>query len=129
MALETKLNTIPERRIWEEEVCLENPIEKGLAMKKIEASDPRRAKIIFPLPFRMPDNPIEIQIATPTKAPPDTPKVYGSTRGLRKTVCIMIPEAPRRAPTDNAIRVRGRRSSEKMIYSTLSEFREEIFSN
>ncbi len=50
-----------------------------------------------------------VAIAAPRPAPPLTPMIWGSARGLRKTDCIWAPERARHAPEAIAVSTLGRR--------------------
>lgn len=129
-ALATKLNIMPDSKV----LFVENlelrvrPIRIGLTMS-IAAIAPKIAKKVIELAPIIEVRPRAMHNATPKSAPPERPRVYGSTNGLRNTDCIMIPEAPSKAPMARAIIVRGRRNLVKITYSTLSEGMSEIENN
>ena len=53
--------------------------------------------------------------ATPRAAPPETPSVYGSTRGFRKRPCKTTPERLKPPPTAMPSNTLGRRMSRMML--------------
>ena len=57
------------------------------------------------------DSPSSIESRAPVAAPPETPRIYGSPRGLRSKTWIRAPESASSPPTANALSARGRRNS------------------
>jgi hypothetical protein len=56
----------------------------------------------------------------PKAAPEETPKVYGSAKGLSKSPWKTAPESPKAAPAKRAVTRRGRRTSKRATTRPLS---------
>src|SRR4030042_5659182 len=65
----------------------------------------------------IPDNPETMLKETPRAAPPEMPRVYGSTRGLRNMPCRITPLKPSDPPMVNPRIIRGKRISKRMLCS------------
>ena len=59
-------------------------------------------------------------MATPRLAPLEIPKIDGSAKGFRKSVCISKPETERPIPANRAVMACGRRYSRMMVRNVSS---------
>jgi len=77
---------------------------------------PEMGKISRP---RVECHPKIILKATPRAAPPEMPKVYGSTKELRNSPCRITPAKLKPPPTAKPKIILGRRRSKRMLYSVV----------